>query len=498
MNTKTFLCKGAVQPPLLLSAAPVVALLCFLAAIIVFAGASAISDYSHIALLGASFLSVALAAFCGSLNRRGMLTGIRRSARQILPAVPMLVCIAMVSTTWMLSGVVPTLIRYGLQIINPTFFLVITCAVCGVISVLTGSSWSTIATIGVAFMGIGSVMGFSPAWIAGAVISGAYFGDKVSPLSDTTVIASSTCGVDLFTHIRYLMITAIPSMLIALIVFFVCGLYTDTTPTDEAARILGLLDSTFVISPSTLIIPAVTLTLIVLRVPTLIVLLCSSVLGLGGIFVFQPAIVEWLSSDGIPVMIGRLLWSETAFSTGVESFDSLVSTSGITGMLPTVALVLCAMLFGTAMIGTGMLSRLTHALTRKLRGRTALVGSTVASGLFLNSCTADQYLSIIIGGNMFRNAYRRIGLEPRLLSRTLEDSISVTSVIIPWNSCGVTQSAVLGVGTLTYLPYCIFNYLSPLMSLLIAVTGFKIAQSVRTTPATETSEAEAVRIPIRS
>ena len=477
MKVFSFLNRRAVQPPLGLSIAPIIALLGFLGAIVIIAGAGSISDFSHIALLCAALLSVGLAALCGSLNGRGMMIGFRRSASQILPAVPMLICIAMVSTTWMLSGVVPTLIEYGLLLLNPTFFLVITCIVCGLISVLTGSSWSTIATIGVAFMGIGTVMGFNPGWVAGAVISGAYFGDKVSPLSDTTVVASSTCGVDLFEHIRYLMYTAVPAMTIALLVFFFAGLNINPTSEMATTDILHHLNETFVISPYILVIPAITVILIVLRVPTLVTLLCSSLLGLGGIFVFQPGIVDMLNGDGIFSMIGRLLWGETLFTTGHETFDNLVSTSGITGMLPTVALVLCAMLFGTAMIGTGMLSRLTHALPRKLNGRFALVGSTVGSGLFLNSCTADQYLSIIIGGNMFRNAYRRFGLEPRLLSRTLEDSVSVTSVLIPWNSCGVTQSAVLGVATLTYLPFCIFNYLSPLMSLLIAFTGFKIKQA---------------------
>ncbi len=466
------------QPPLLLSALPIVALLLFLAAIVVFLGADAISEYSHTALLGASVFAIVLALAAGCLSRRGMTVGFRRSAAQILPAVPMLICIAMVSTTWMLSGVVPTLIDYGIRMLSPTFFLVVTCAVCSVISVLTGSSWSTIATIGVAFMGIGTVMGFHPGWIAGAIISGAYFGDKVSPLSDTTVVASSACGVDLFKHIRYLMLTSIPSMGIALLVFLFAGLVSSPASEVAATEITDKLNEVFDISPYTLVIPVITIAMIVLRVPTLTTLFCSSLLGLVGIFVFQPGIVAMLGADGWPVMIARLLWSETAFATGSAMFDDLVSTSGITGMLPTVALVLCAMLFGTVMIGTGMLSRLTHALTARLRGRFALVGSTVAGGLFINSCTADQYLSLIIGGNMFRNAYRRFGLEPRLLSRTLEDSVSVTSVLIPWNSCGVTQSAVLGVATLTYLPFCIFNYLSPLMSLLMAFTGYKIRQKV--------------------
>ncbi len=446
--------RRASTPPLWISLLPIIVLLVFLTGIIVIAGADAISDFSTLSLLSAALLCIVLAAACGSLNRRGIKSGIIRSARQILPAVPMLICIAMVGTTWMLSGVVPVLIEYGLQILNPTFFLIVTCIVCSIISVLTGSSWSTIATIG------------------------AYFGDKVSPLSDTTVIASSTCGVDLFDHIRYLMITSFPAMLIALLTFFFAGMNIDSISQTTENSILNQLEQSFVLTPWTLLIPAFTLVLIALRIPTLVTLLCSSMLGLAGIFIFQPGIVEMLSADGIIVMIFSLLWQGVAFNTGIATFDDLVSTSGITGMLPTVSLVLCAMTFGAAMIGTGMLARVTTTLTSRMHGRFSLVGGTVCSGLFLNSCTADQYLSIIIGGNMYRSAYKLFGLEQRLLSRTLEDSISVTSVIIPWNSCGVTQSAVLGVSTFVYFPYCVFNYLSPVMSLLIAFTGFKIKQSV--------------------
>ncbi len=464
-----------------ISAAPIVLLLVSLAAVVAFVGADAISVLSPWALLAAAMLAVLLAACSGSLSRRGMRLGFCRNSTQIMPAVPMLVFIAMVSTTWMLSGVVPTLIDYGLRILNPTFFLVTACAVCAVISVLTGSSWSTIATVGVAFMGIGTVMGFHPGWVAGAIISGAYFGDKVSPLSDTTVVASSACGVDLFEHIRYLMFTAIPAMVMALVVFFVAGIMSDPEPAMATSDILDRLAANFNITPWTLLIPAITLTMIAMRVSTLFTLFVSSMMGLAGIFIFQPGVTEMLlggSSVGdYAAMIGRLLWTDTTFATGHEAFDSLVSTGGVTGMLPTIFLVICAMIFGTAMIGTGMLSVVTHRITSRLRGRFAIVGSTVAGGLFINGCTADQYISLIIGGNMFRNVYRRFGLEKRLLSRTLEDSVSVTSVLIPWNSCGVTQSTVLGVGTLTYLPFCVFNYLSPLMSLLMAFTGFKIKQA---------------------
>ena len=391
----------------------------------------------------------------------------------------MLMFIATVSATWMLSGVVPTLIDYGLSRLSPSLFLATTCAVCAVISVLTGSSWSTIATIGVAFMGIGSVLGYSVGWVAGSVISGAYFGDKVSPLSDTTVLASSSCGVDLFDHIRYLLLTTLPAMVITLAVFTVVGLSTNTAPEADSEAMIGYLNETFNITPLVLVIPLLTVAMIAMRLNTILILATSSMLGVIGMYVFQPQIVEQLTGSGADFFanvtsILKMLWSETTLSTGHETLDALVATSGITGMLPTIFLILCAMAFGAAMIGTGMLDSITRAFTRHIRNRRAAVVTTVSSGLFLNCATADQYLSIIIGGNMYRNLFRRLGLEARLLSRSLEDSISVTSVLIPWNSCGVTQSAVLGVATVAYLPFCVFNYISPIMTLLMGLTGIGV------------------------
>lgn len=431
-------------------------------------GADAIAGYSPVVLLGSAALSVVLSFVFGALSRRGMTVGFVRSARQILPAVPMLICIAMVATTWMVSGVVPTLIVYGLEVLTPTLFLVTACVVCALISVLTGSSWSTIATIGVAFMGIGQVMGFSAGWIAGAIISGAYFGDKISPLSDTTVVASSACGVDLFAHMRYLMLSSVPALLLALVVFAVKGFMSDAADADQGMMLDGALRTTFNVTPWTLVIPAITLALIAFRVPTLLTLAASALLGFVGIFVFQPDLGHSVISAG------GMLWSGNAMDTGVERLDSLVSTGGISGMMSTVALVLSAMMFGAAMMGTGMLASITRSFTSRLHKRTSIVGATVGSGLFMNSTTADQYLSLIITGNMYRNVYRQFGLEPRLLSRTIEDSVSVTSVLIPWNSCGITQSTVLGVSTMVYFPYCIFNILSPCMSLLLAWTGWRI------------------------
>lgn len=460
--------KSLKNPPLWASVLPIAVLLVSLVTMIVIEGAHAVSDYSQIVLLGASLLSFILAATTGAFCLRGLKAGFARSARQILPAVPMLVLIAVVATTWMAAGVVPTMIKYGLGFLNPTFFLVTTCAICAVISVMTGSSWTTIATIGVAFMGMGTVIGFHPGWVAGAIISGAYFGDKVSPLSDTTVVASSTCGVDLFTHIRYLMITAVPAMTIALIVYLIAGIHTDTISVKESVQFSGALEKTFNLSPLTLLVPIVTLVLIAFRVPTLITLFVAALMGFVGIFVFQ-------SHDGFSFITGlKSLWIGFAPSTGDASLDNLVTTGGISGMLPTITLVLSAMVFGCAMIGTGMLSVIANAFTRRLRRRGSIVSTTVASGLFVNSCTADQYLSLIITGNMYRNLYQKFRFEPRLLSRTIEDSVSVTSVLIPWNSCGITQSTVLGVSTLIYFPFCVFNILSPCMSILMAWTGYKI------------------------
>lgn len=459
-------------PSLTISIIPLSFLILALVAVIIFRGADAVSELGPGILLVSSALAFVLASAGRVATRRGLAVGFRRSAMQILPAVPILLCIAVVATTWMLSGVVPTLISYGLHVLSPKLFLVIACAVCAVISVMTGSSWTTIATIGVAFMGIGQVMGYSDPWIAGAIISGAYFGDKVSPLSDTTVVASSTAGVDLFEHIRYLMFTTVPAMVIALLVYLAVGFFSPLATVSESAPILQSLSSTFSLSPWTLLIPLATVVMIALRLPTLIVLLCAGLLGAVGIFVFQPQLSMGLGA------VMESVWSGSKLLTGNSALDELVGTGGILGMMPTVWLVLSAMVFGSVMIGTGMLAKLTDAFTRRLRKRTGIVSATVASGLAMNCATADQYLALIITGNMYRTLYRGNGLEPRLLSRSMEDSISVTSVLVPWNSCGLTQSTVLGVSTLAYFPCCIFNILTPLMSILVARLGFKVYQTL--------------------
>lgn len=469
----------APKPTVGLAVIPIAFLLVTILAIMLLFGTDRVAQASPYVLLAAAVVCVVVSLLSSTFSGRHVWRGMRDSVRQTAPAIPLLVFIATVAATWMFSGIVPTLIHYGIDLLNPTFFLVITCAVCAFISILTGSSWTTIATIGVAFMGIGTVLGYGAGWIAGAIISGAYFGDKMSPLSDTTVISSSSCGVDLFEHIRYMMLTSGPAMLISLIVFMIAGLLSNTGSDIQAARMVEGIERCFNITPWVLVVPVITGVLIICRVPTIITLAASSLMGLGAIFVFQPGIVAELTGGADSVWahvsaVGHVLFTETTLDTGDSVLDSLITTGGIAGMLPTVLLVVCAMAFGGVMMGTGMLTSVAEAFTRAIRNRCSLVTTTAASGLMLNACTADQYLSIIVGANMYQPVYKKFGLEPRLLSRTVEDSTSVTSVLIPWNSCGITQATVLGVATLAYAPYCVFNYLSPVMSLVMIWTGWRV------------------------
>lgn len=466
----------ATEPGLALSLMPVGLLLCSMALMIIIGGAGAVQDYSPWLLLGAGVAgAVASLVVCRCPFRR-LWGGLLRSGRQIVPSIPILLLIGTVSATWMLSGVVPVLIDYGLKVLNPGLFLFTACAVCAVISILTGSSWTTIATIGVALMGIGTVMGYSAGWVAGAIISGAYFGDKMSPLSDTTVLASSLCGVELFAHIRYMMLTSAPAMVLALAVYAVVGLVGDHAGAGEFTDLTSRLAQTFNLTPWLMVVPAVTGVLIALCVNSYVTLAVSSLLGLGAMFIFQPGVTAALGGAGVATA-AKVLAVSTSLHTGSELLDSLVATGGMAGMLPTVWLVTCAMTFGGVMIGSGMLSSITGALSKRIRSPRATVGATVASGLALNAYTGDQYLSIILSSNMFSPMYARNALEGRLLSRTVEDSVSVTSVLIPWNSCGLTQATVLGVATLTYLPCCIFNIVSPLMSLFMAWAGIRIRRT---------------------
>jgi NhaC family Na+:H+ antiporter len=479
MKFTNFLSRYKTQTPLWIAAIPLVVLIVSLALTIKCFGADAIMGGSQIALLFASSVAATLAiVLCGckwSTLEDAIIENIRTSASAII----ILLLIGAISGTWMLSGVVPTLICYGLEVIHPKIFLGVACIICALVSLITGSSWTTIATIGVALMGIGQAMGFSEGWIAGAIISGAYFGDKVSALSDTTVLASAAAKVPLFDHIKYMMITTVPSFIIALCVFFGVSIFHTADSATQIEHISQTLHSTFNISAWLLIVPLVTAVLILKKLPALITLFAATAVAAIAMLLFQPDIVTAIGGEGTLSGFKGIMTacaSATAIDTGDATLNELVATRGMGGMMSTIWLILCAMCFGGVMAGSGMLAALTRMFMRFAKRTLSVVISTISTGIFCNLTTADQYISIIITGNTFGDLYRRRGLEGRLLSRSVEDSATVTSVLIPWNSCGMTQSTVLGVATITYLPYCLFNIISPLLSILVAATGYKIVK----------------------
>ena len=467
-------------PSPLLSLIPILVLVALLFVTIRTFGSDALSGGSQVVLLTATALCCVIAMTYSRVSWQTLEHAMVNNITGVATALLILLIIGALSGSWMISGVVPTLIYYGMQIIHPNFFLTSTCLICAIVSVKTGSSWTTIATIGIALLGIGQAQGFEEGWIAGAIISGAYFGDKISPLSDTTVLASSVTGTPLFKHVRYMLITTVPSLLIALIIFTVAGLTHEATAGEQIAQYAAGLSQTFHISLWLLLVPFITGILIAKKVPSLITLFVSAAMAGICALIFQPHLLHEIAgaeTNGLQSAFKGLLitfYGSTGIETGNTALNDLVATRGMGGMMDTIWLILCAMCFGGAMTASGMLQSLTSVFLRFMNRTVGLVASTVASGLSMNICTADQYISIILTGNMFKDIYKQKGYESCLLSRTVEDSTTVTSVLVPWNSCGMTQATILGVPTLTYLPYCFFNLVSPFMSILIAALGYKI------------------------
>ena len=495
-------------PHPLISAIPLLVLIGLLAVVIALFGSDSLSGGSQVALLMGLATCVAISMVGYRVPWKSFEDQMTKTLGGVAVTLLILLTVGMLSGSWMVSGVVPTLIYYGVQILSPQFFLVGACVICALVSLLSGSSWTTIATIGVALLGIGDALGVSEAWTAGAIISGAYFGDKMSPLSDTTILASSTTRVDIFEHIRYMTLTTTPAFLITLLIFFVSGLGMGGNTEVQVEQYTEGLASTFNISLWTLLVPLFTALLIVRRLPSLIVLFLSAIMAGVMALILQPHLLieigqggngpldlwslategtqEWSMFNGECSMVNGQ-WSmikglaltyygATAVETGNAALNELVSTGGMTGMLNTIWLIICAMCFGAVMVASGMIESITRLVISWVRHRFGLVASTASTGLFLNIATGDQFISIVLTADMFRHVYKRLGFEPRLLSRTCEDSATVTSVLVPWNTCGMTQSTVLGVATMTYLPYCFFNILSPLMTLLVAAIGWRIRQ----------------------
>lgn len=461
-------------PSLWLSCVPLALLVALIACVVSIFGDETLAGASQLALLVATASCVSIGIVTNLISWNDFERAVSDKVGGVSSAIIILLLIGALGGAWMVSGVVPTIIYYGMEIMSPKWFLVSACLICSLVSVLTGSSWTTIATIGVALMGIGKALGFSEAWIAGAVISGAYFGDKMSPMSDTTVLASSTVGTPLFTHIRYMLYTTVPTYFITLTIFTVVGLGQGEMVTSHVATVQHGLQQTFIISPWLILVPVLTFVLILMRLPSMVVLFLATLLGVVAAVLCQTHLLDQVAGithEGIAQRIRGafiIVYGSTDLDTGMPELNDLVATKGMAGMLNTIWIILCAMAFGAAMTATRMLESIMQALLRLVRGTVSLVASTAFSGMFLNIVSADQYLSIILTATMFGDTYKKNGYESRLLSRTCEDSATVTSVLIPWNTCGMTQASVLGVSTLVYAPYCFFCYLSPIVTILVA------------------------------
>lgn len=477
-----------VQPSWWVSLIPFVVLVAVLTLVILVFQTDALSGASQVALMFAAGFTVALSMILYRLPWKVFEEAILDNITSVGTSIVILLLIGAVAGSWMVSGVVPTMIYYGMKVILPEIFLFASCLISALIAVMTGSSWTTIATIGVALVGIGTAQGYEPGWIAGAIISGAYFGDKVSPLSDTTVLASSSAGTPLFTHIRFMMVTTVPSFIITLTIFLVVSILHDTPSASQTADFSCDLKATYNISPWLLLVPVLTALLIVKKVSAIATLfIAAAIAGIFAIF-FQPHILGSIASGdvldpskGISFIEGFkglcvTYYGSTAIDTGNEVLNNLTSTRGMTGMLNTVFLIIAASTFGGVLVGSGMLQSLTDALVHFVKRRVTMVTATVGTGIFANMITGDQYLSILLTSSLYKKLYQERGYESKLLSRSVEDSATVVSVLIPWNSCGMTQATVLKVATLDYLPYCFFNLISPLMSILIAAIGFKIVR----------------------
>ncbi|MDY2587608.1 Na+/H+ antiporter NhaC [Winogradskyella aquimaris] len=462
---------------------PVFALVGMLAFNVFVYGDNALSGSNQFILL----LGAAVAAIVGFFNKvsfNQMVEEVAENIKSTAGAILILLMVGALAGTWLISGIIPAMIYFGLQILNPTIFLAACVIICAIISVATGSSWTTSATVGIALVGIGEALGVPMGMTAGAVLSGAYFGDKMSPLSDTTNLAPAMAGGELFSHIKYMAYTTVPTIVITLIVFIILGFTQNTEGAAETSTLINDINKTFNISGWLFLVPIFVIFLIIKKTSPLIALLIGTILG--GLFalIFQPQIVAQIA--GVEALTIKSAYQgvmdaitiSTTIETDNETLKSLFSASGkgMSGMLGTIWLILCAMTFGGVMDAIGALSKISKSLLSLATSVFGLFASTVASCLVLNVTASDQYLALVVPGKMFKKAYEDKGLAPENLSRTLEDSGTVTSVLIPWNTCGAYQSGVLGVPVADYLVFAIFNWLSPFTTLLFAAFKIKIKQ----------------------
>ncbi|PIQ15723.1 MAG: Na+/H+ antiporter NhaC [Flavobacteriales bacterium CG18_big_fil_WC_8_21_14_2_50_32_9] len=447
-------------------------------------GDNALGGANQLALLLSTAVAVILAMSIG-YKWEFIQQGIIKSIKSALPALIILLLIGALAGTWMLSGVVPAMIYYGLDILNPLFFLPATCIICSIVSIATGSSWTTAATVGIALIGIGGVLDFDKGLVAGAILSGAYFGDKMSPLSDTTNLAPAMAGTDLITHIKYMAYTTIPSIIITLVLFLIIGFtFTSTGSVEEVIALKLAIASKINITPWLFLVPLIVIGLIIRKVAAIPALFLGSILG--GIFavIFQLDLIMSLSEKtnffyAAYEVVVNAMTTDIAIVTNNNLVNELLSSGGMKGMLNTIWLIICAMIFGGVMEKTGMLKTITKSIMIFAKSTGSLIATTTTSCVVFNLTASDQYLAIVVPGRMFAKIYKKRGLHPKVLSRTLEDSGTVTSVLVPWNTCGAYHSTVLGVATGDYFMYCFFNILSPIMTILFGFLNIKIAKLVK-------------------
>ena len=442
-------------------------------------GDNSLNGSNQFILLIGGFIA-AIFGFKNKVSYKIMINKIAENIQSVTGAILILLFVGALAGTWLISGIIPAMIYYGLKILNPTLFLPACIILCAIISLATGSSWTTSATVGIALIGIGKALGLPAGMIAGSVISGAYFGDKLSPLSDTTNLAPAMAGGDLFSHIRYMTLTTVPSIIITLIVFFILGFIQKSAGNSDTEPLMFAIKEKFHINLLLFIVPITVIVLIIKKSPPLIALLTGTLLG--GVFaiIFQENLILEISNsnkltfeNSYKTIINSMTIS-TQVNTSNDLLNELFISGGMSGMLNTIWLIICALVFGGIMDAIGALDKISQSLLNWAKSTFQLFASTVASCLTINLTASDQYLSIVIPGKMFKKAYKNRNLKSENLSRTLEDSGTVTSVLIPWNTCGAYQSGVLGVNVLDYFIYAIFNWVSPFMTLLFAYFNIKI------------------------
>ena len=464
---------------LLESLIPVVILMCLLAYNIFFVeGQEWFGAYTNQYILIMGGIVAAVVGFFNKVSFASMVAEVWENWKSVFVPIMILFLVGALAGTWLVSGIIPAMVYYGLQVLSPEIFLPASVIIAAIISIATGSSWTTSATVGIALVGIGSALGIPTGMIAGAVISGAYFGDKMSPLSDTTNLAPAMAGTDLFTHIKYMSFTTVPTILVTLVVFAILSTTIDTSGSTDISNLLASIDDTFYISLWLFLVPGIVIAMILMKTKPLIALGTGVVLAAVFAFIFQSDVLATLSDSKFEAIINSVL-IDTNIETDNDKLSELFSSGGMSGMIWTILLITCAMVFGGVMDAIGALAKITKSLLSVATSVFGLFASTVVSCLGLNAIASDQYLALVIPGKMFKKAYEDKGLAPENLSRTLEDSGTVTSVLIPWNTCGAYQSSVLGVDVTDYFVYAIFNYLSPFTTLLFAALNIKIRQLIK-------------------